>query len=133
MIQAVERVCENLKLIDSKLSRFEERITKIENDVDVLSAVEEKLNINEDRTNNLVKELQRIKQREKERNTKDSQIQSLEQEILKQSEEIHKAQKGLAKLSTHLVFDRKLDNGQEIQEKVTGKIHLPDGDNIKQN
>lgn len=74
MIQAVERVCENLKLIDSKLSRFEERITKIENDVDVLSAVEEKLNINEDRTNNLVKELQRIKQREKERNTKDSQI-----------------------------------------------------------
>lgn len=66
--------CRIVKLIDSKLSRFEERITKIENDVDVLSAVEEKLNINEDRTNNLVKELQRIKQREKERNTKDSQI-----------------------------------------------------------
>lgn len=79
------------------------------------------------------KELQRIKQREKKRNTKDSQIKSLEKEILKQSEEIHKAQKGLAKLSTHLVFDRKLDKGQEIQEKVTGKIHLPYGDNIKQN
>lgn len=61
MIQAVEnRVCEHLKLIENKLSRFEERITKIENDVDVLRTVEEKLNINEDRTGNLEKELQKI-------------------------------------------------------------------------
>lgn len=133
MIQAVEnRVCEHLKLIENKLSRFEERITKIENDVDVLRTVEEKLNINEDRTGNLEKELQKIIQREKECNTKDSQIKSMKKEILKQSEEIHKAQKDLEELSTHLAFDRKLDKGQEIQEKVTSKIHLPDSDNSEQ-
>lgn len=133
MIQAVEnRVCEHLELIENKLSRFEERITKIENDVDVLRTVEEKLNINEDRTGNLEKELQKIIQREKECNTKDSQIKSMKKEILKESEEIHKAQKDLEELSTHLAFDRKLDKGQEIQEKVTSKIHLPDSDNSEQ-
>lgn len=99
MIQAVEnRVCEHLKLIENKLSRFEERITKIKNDVDVLRTVEEKLNINEDRTGNLEKELQKIIQREKECNTKDSQIKSMKKEILKQPEEIHKAQKDLEEL-----------------------------------
>lgn len=34
----------------------------------------------------------------------------MEKEILKESEEIHKAQKGLEELSTHLAFNRKLDN-----------------------
>lgn len=56
----------------------------------------------------------------------------MKKEILKQSEEIHKAQKDLEELSTHLAFDRKLDKGQEIQEKVTSKIHLPDSDNSEQ-
>lgn len=56
----------------------------------------------------------------------------MKKEILKQSEEIHKAQKDLEELSTHLAFDRKLDKGQEIQGKVTRKIHLPDSDNSEQ-